>query len=76
MGHDIVSDFLLPLGCSFKIDVGDILLQFLNLFPGHRKTQLVLCASQSHPEAAPGLDALLLGEQAQHILRCIAGGKW
>ena len=73
MGHDIVADFLLPRGGAVVVNVGDVGFQLRHLLGGDGEAQIVLRPGQSHPQAAPGLDAHIGGEQVQHELGGVPG---
>ena len=73
MRHNVVPDFLLPGSGAGKINVRNVGFQLLHLGLGHGQSQGVLRLGKGHPQSAPGLNALLLGKQMEHILGGIAG---
>ena len=75
MGHHVVAQLLLPLGGLGIVDVGEMGLQFIHLLLGHGQTQLHLRPGQGHPQPPPGGELLVRGEQIQHLVAGIAGGK-
>ena len=75
VGHHVVAQLLLPLGGLGVVDVGEMGLQLIHLLLGHGQTQLHLCPGKSHPQPPPGGKFLVRGEQIQHLVAGIAGGK-
>ena len=75
MGHHVMAQLFLPLSGLFIVDVGNVGLQFLHLLPGDRQAQLHLRPGQGHPQAAPGGEFLIGGEDVLHLVAGVAGGQ-
>ena len=75
MGHHIVTQLLLPLGCSGVVDVLNMGLQLIYLLLGDGQSQFHLCPGQSHPQAAPGGELFVRGENILHLVAGVAGGQ-
>ena len=73
VGHDVMADFLFPLGGGFVVNIGDVGLQFGHLLRRHRQTQVVFGPGQGDPQPPPGLDAGVLREEVQHEFGGVPG---
>ena len=72
MGHYIVAHCLLSLLGNLEVDILHMLPELTNLLLCHRKSQLMLRLSQSHPKTPPCAKLFLRGENILHFPACIA----
>ena len=73
--HDIMADFLFPLGGALVVDIRDVRFQSGHLFRRDGQAQVMLRPGQGHPQPPPGLNTGVGGKQIQHEFRRIAGGQ-
>ena len=72
VGHDIVSDFLLPEPYDLVIDVSYVRFKLCDLLFRDRKAQSHLLPGQCHPEASPGLIPGIRRKESEHVVRCVS----
>ena len=76
MRHDVVLEFLLLRGGVVKVDIGDVILQRLDLLRRDRQPELGLGAGELDPQAPPGFDPRPGGEEGAHVVGGVAGREW
>ncbi len=71
VGHHVVAHPLLVPPGVFIVDILDVGLQLVHLFPRHRQAQLHLALRQRHPQLPPGGEFLVGRKDVLHLRRGI-----